>query len=95
LLLSRDKHSLQLAEKIIGILYKVIFVRSKYGEKQEALLRFDYCYAKIITKKVAKLAGKELGIQAINIFDVNLKSILDQHQKLFMVFNLASSYRRS
>jgi len=80
LLEMNDEHALQLAKKIIGILYKVIFVERKYGErdKQEASLRFDYNHAQKITEKVACLAGEKLGIDAIQIFDSQLKTILKQ-----------------
>ena len=76
----KDDHALQISKKLIEVLYKVIFIERKYGEKgkQEASLRFDYYHAQKITDKVAGLAGEKIGIDAVLIFDSNLKNILEQ-----------------
>lgn len=75
-----EEHALQLAIKIIEILYKIIFVESKYGdkEKKEASLRFDYYHSQKITEKISSLAGEKLGIDVIQIFDSQLKMILKE-----------------
>jgi hypothetical protein len=80
-LLQRDNdHALQLSARIIELLYKVIFVERKYGEKgkQEASLRFDYYHVQKINERTAKLAGEKLGLIAIRIFHAFLINILDQ-----------------
>lgn len=75
-----DDHGLQLATRIIGILYKVIFSESNQGEKdkKEATLRVDNYHAQKITEKVASLAGEKLGISVIQIFDSELKALLKE-----------------
>jgi len=80
LLQVNEAHALQLSSKIIKLLYKVIFVERKYGEKgkQEASLRFDYYHAQKITERTAMIAGEKLGLEAIQIFDAFLINIIDQ-----------------
>ncbi|HVN96879.1 MAG TPA: hypothetical protein VMT62_10645 [Syntrophorhabdaceae bacterium] len=80
LLQINDGHALQLARRIIELLYKVIFVEGERGEKgkKETSLRFDYYHAQQITEKIAALAGEKLGLDVIEIFDASLKKILDQ-----------------
>jgi hypothetical protein len=80
LLKTDDNHAAKLAKKTIDILYKVLFIERDYGEnnKQDAAFRFDYYHAQKITKKTAYLAGKNLGLEVIQIFDRYLKSILDR-----------------
>ena len=73
LLQVNDAHALQLSTKIIELLYKVIFVERKYGEKgkQEASLRFDYYQAQKITKLIPRLAGEKLGLEATDFLNRN------------------------
>ncbi len=80
LLEENDDHALQLASKLLGILYKVIFIERKLGEtvKRESSLRFDYYHAQKITKKVAYLAGVRLGRESILTFESQLKFILNE-----------------
>ena len=80
LLQVNETHASQLSSKIIKILYKVIFVKRKFGEKgkQVASLRFDYYHAQKITVRTAMIAGEKLGLEVIRIFDSFLKNILDQ-----------------
>ncbi|MFH1963419.1 MAG: hypothetical protein ABIJ30_11215 [bacterium] len=75
-----DDHALQLSTRIIELLYKVKFVKRKYGGEgqQKASLRVDYYHAKKITERTAWLAGEKLGLVAIQIFDAFLINILDQ-----------------
>ncbi|WNM57328.1 hypothetical protein [Candidatus Nitrospira allomarina] len=77
-----DDHALQLAKRIIELLYKVIFVERKYGEKgkQESSLRFKAYHAQKITEMIARLAGEKLGLEAIRIFDALLRNTLEQHE---------------
>jgi len=80
LLERQDKHSQQLALRLLDCLYKVIFVDNKIGssEKKEPKLRYDSYYAEKITKKVAKLSGLRLGLSAVELFQGRLVSILDE-----------------
>lgn len=80
LLQTGEDHALQLAKRIIELLYKVIFIERNSGDtsKLSALLRFDYYHAQKITVKVAGLAGEKLGLEAVQIFDVFIKNILKQ-----------------
>ncbi len=80
LLQAGEDHALQIAKRIIELLYKVIFIERKYGDKfkPDASLRFDYYHAQKITVKVAGLAGENLGLEAVQIFDVFIKNILEQ-----------------
>ena len=80
LLKENDDHAFKLSLKIIEILYKVIFIDQKWGEKtkKESSLRFDYYHAQKITNKLASLLGGKLGKDAILIFDAQLKIILDK-----------------
>ena len=78
LLETSDKHGLQLASKLITLLYKVVIIEKEFGEKvnRESTLRFDHYHAQKITKKVAHLAGAKLGREAVLIFDSLLKHVL-------------------
>ena len=79
LLEEEDKHSHQIALRLMDCVYKVKFVDNKYGssEKKEPTLRYDSYYAERITKKVAKLSGLKLGLPAVELFQSRLVSILD------------------
>lgn len=72
-------HAQELAVNLLEILYKVDFVEREAGKrkKRDALLRFDHYHADKITKKVAFLAGRQLGRQAILVFHSKLEETLD------------------
>lgn len=80
LLVENDDHALLLSLRILGVLYKIIFLdRSLGGEiKRECALRFDNYHAEKITKKIANIAGAKLGKDAILIFDTQLKFIFHE-----------------
>jgi hypothetical protein len=80
LLKSNETHANQLSMRIIELLYKVVFIERKYGEKTEkkASFRFKTYYAKRINERAAKIAGEKLGLKAIQIFAALLIKVLDQ-----------------
>lgn len=71
-------HAQELAVKLLEILYKVSFVEHTTGEKKrrDASFRFDYYHANEITEKIAFLAGRQLGRQAISVFRSRLEETL-------------------
>ncbi|MHB1290953.1 MAG: hypothetical protein ACYCY5_02005 [Sulfuricella sp.] len=79
LLDEENDHALGLAVKLLEILYKLRFVEQEIGGRKtrNALLRFDHYHADRITKKVACLAGRQLGRQAISIFHSKLEEMLN------------------
>jgi hypothetical protein len=80
LLEGNDEHSQQIALRLLDILYKTNFAVKKFGsyEKKEAALRYDPWHAKEITKKVARLSGRKLGLSAVELFQSRLISILNE-----------------
>jgi hypothetical protein len=75
-----DKHSLQIALKLLLYLFKVDLNERKLGKivERNYSLRFDYHYAQKITKKIAKRAGIKIGREVIIFFDTQLKFVLDK-----------------
>ena len=82
LLQVNDAHAIQLSTRIIEILYKVIFIEDKYGGKgkQKASFRVENYQVQKITERTAMLAGENIGLKAIQIFDSFLIKILDKIQ---------------
>jgi len=78
LLENLDEHCKQIALRLLDILYKVNFIDEKYGSQKKPVLRYDSHYAKKITEKVAELSGLKLGLLAVEIFQRQLISILDE-----------------
>ena len=80
LLQMTDDHALQLAKRVIKLLYKVIYVERKYGgvERQEASFRYDHYYAQKISQKISKTIGEKLGLEGIQIFHAYLIDVLKQ-----------------
>jgi len=80
LLQKGEEHALHLAKRVIELLYKIIFGEGNSGDRSKsgAFLRVDYYRAQKITIKIAGLAGEKLGLEAVQIFDVFVKSILKQ-----------------
>lgn len=73
LLEEEGSHSLELATKLLEILYKVKFEEQQIGyATQKATLRFKRYHTEEITKRVALLAGRKLGKQAVSIFHSRL-----------------------
>lgn len=75
-----DEKSLILAHRLLDILFKIHFTLEEASgrSRKEASLRFDYHYAKKITKNNAHLAGRRLGEKAILIFQSKLAGVLDE-----------------
>ena len=73
-----EQHSIGLAKEVIRSLYKIVFLEAPEGTgvKHKASFRFSCSYAREINKKIAKISGKKLGIDAVLIFDTELKRIL-------------------
>lgn len=68
-----ESHSLELATKLLDILYKVKFEEQQVGyRKQKASLRFKNYHAQEITKRVAALAGRKLRKEAVSVFHTKL-----------------------
>jgi len=80
LLESDDEKSLKIASKLLKLLYQVKLIEREFNGKidHEAKFRFDNYIAKEINKKIAYLAGKKLGLEAVSLFDERLKFILDK-----------------
>ena len=80
LLKSDDEKSLKISSKLLKLLYQVKFIKREFNAKidREVKFRFDSYTAKKINEKVAYLAGKKLGHEAVSLFDERLKSILDK-----------------
>lgn len=73
LLEEEESHSLELATKLLEILYKVRFEEQQIGYgTQKAALRFKQYHTEEITKRVALLAGRKLGKQAVSVFHTKL-----------------------
>jgi len=74
-----SEHSLDLAIKLLDVLYKVDFIKQSDEDRLrvKACLRVDYYHADKITKKVALLAGQKLGQKAVSIFHARLVEMLD------------------
>lgn len=73
LLEEEGSHSLELATKLLEILYKVKFEEQQIGyATQKATLRFKRYHTEEITNRVALLAGRKLGKQAVSIFHSRL-----------------------
>ncbi|MDD1758168.1 MAG: hypothetical protein LUQ22_05495 [Methanotrichaceae archaeon] len=81
LLEGNDEPSQQIALRVLDILYKTNFAVKKPGsyKKKETTLRYDPWYAKKITKKVARLSGRKLGLPAVELLQGRLISILNEH----------------
>lgn len=79
LLERKDAHCNTLAMGLLESLYKVMFVDKRYGDsiRQDAVLRVDSFHARKITQKVAPIAGKVLGRQAVQIFRDGLELIVE------------------
>ena len=75
-----NENALSLANKLLEILYSVDFTEQESGgrSRREANLRFDYYRADKVTKKVAFLAGRRLGRQAVSVFHSKLTEVLDE-----------------
>ena len=73
LLEEEESHSLELATKLLEILYKVRFgdQQISYGI-QKAALRFNQYNTEEITNRIALLSGRKLGKQAVLIFHSKL-----------------------
>lgn len=78
LLESNDDHCKKLAVKLLDIIYKLEFHQSKheFGNEKEVWLRFRQWDAKKVTEKIAGKAGKNLGVEAIKIFQARLENVL-------------------
>ena len=73
LLEEEGSHSLELATKLLEILYKVKFEEQQIGyATQKATLRFKRYHTEEITNRVALLAGRKLGKQAVSILHSRL-----------------------
>lgn len=78
LLESNDDHCKKLAVKLLDIIYKLEFRQSEheFGNEKEVWLRFRHWDAKKVTEKIAGKAGRNLGLEAVKIFQDRLESIL-------------------
>ncbi len=76
-----DEHCKTLSMSILELLYKTKLVDKKYGtsNKKEVVLRFDSWHARKLTKKVAAVVGRVLGVAAIKLFQRRLEEILVEH----------------
>jgi hypothetical protein len=79
LLESGEKHELEIAGKLVGILYAPRIVEKELAgrKRQDAVLRFDDHYIKRITQKTARQVGEKIGAPGVDVFDNHLKTILD------------------
>ena len=80
LLEENSEHTLKLSIKLLGILYKVTFIKKESRDdnfKHESSLRLKYYDVNNITEKVAFLSGQQIGRNAINVFHSNLIQILE------------------
>lgn len=80
LLNREDAHSATLALGLLDILSRVSFSERDYGSgvKKVPQFSFDSYYVKEIYTKVARKAGKNLGVNAVKFFHKNLTMILAQ-----------------
>ncbi len=73
LLEEEESHSLELATKLLEILYKVRFEDQQIGYgTQKAALRFNQYNTEEITNRIALLTGSKLGKQAVLVFHSKL-----------------------
>ncbi len=73
-------HSLNLAEDLLKILYKIHFEERKLGSSlsKDAFFNFDIWYSQKLTEKCANLVGEKLRWRGLDVFDSNLKSIVKE-----------------
>ena len=78
LLESNDDHCKKLAVELLNIIYRLEFHSPKheFENEKEVRFRFRSWDAKKITEKIAGKAGRNLGLEAIKIFQGRLESIL-------------------
>lgn len=79
LLESNDDHCKKLAVELLNIIYRLEShpPRHEFENEKEVRLRFRSWDSKKITEKIAGKAGRNLGLEAIKIFQGRLESILD------------------
>lgn len=75
-----DERALPIASKLLSILFRVRFVERELAGRvrHEASLRFDPYWAKRVTQKVARIAGRRLGQDAPAVFHSSLTHVLDE-----------------
>jgi len=80
LLESADDHSLQIATRVSGVLFKVNFEERKFGDtvRIDSKFRFDSYHANNIIEKTTRLMGEKLGQVAVVLIDNQLKIILNK-----------------
>ena len=79
LLESDDARSLELAYRLLEILFKTSFLlENSDGEHKVARFRFDDYWAAKIVDKIAYLAGQKLKEKAVGLLQSRLKKVLDK-----------------
>ena len=77
LLESDDAHSLELAHKLMDILFKII-PKNPDSQHKVARLRFDDYWAAKIVNKIAYLAGQKLEEKAVGLLQLRLAEVLNK-----------------